>query len=95
MSTFLGEDRLNSLTLTAETNKVLQSKWRTNFGAEIGLLEIVFLRAGFLEKEGNISGMTYGGGIRIGNYRFDYANVPSSKMIGYERIDKISLIFSF
>lgn len=44
----------------------------------------------YLNKEGNVSGITYGGEIKINNYQFDYVNVPLSQTIGYERANGFS-----
>jgi len=84
-----------SLTLSCDNNKILNSKWYTNIGIEYAFGESLFLRSGYLQKEGNIEGITYGAGIRIKNYQIDYANVPASEMIGQRRANKISLVVSF
>ncbi|HCJ66027.1 MAG TPA: hypothetical protein DHV62_01545, partial [Elusimicrobia bacterium] len=78
-----------------DLNKTLDAKWRKNIGIEYSLEGIIFLRAGYLEKTGNILGLTYGLGIKIGNYQLDYANIPASEMIGYNRTNKFSFLIRF
>lgn len=87
--------RGNHLVITLDENKVLDDRWRTSVGSEIAFLETIFLRFGFYEKQGNVTGTTYGLGIKFKNYGFDFTNVPVSQMIGYERTNKFSLVFNF
>ncbi len=88
-------NRLDGLTFSLDLNKTLEAKWRKNIGIEYSLERIIFLRTGYLEKTGNILGLTYGLGIKIGNYQLDYANVPASEMIGYTRTNKVSFLVQF
>ncbi len=85
----------NYFILSLDENKVLSDKWRLNIGSEVAFFELVFVRFGYYEKEGNVAGTTYGVGVKFKNYEFDFTNIPISTMIGYERSNKISLTFSF
>ncbi len=85
----------DKLIFSLDLNKMLADEWGKNIGIEYTLEKIIFLRAGYLEKTGNVQGLTYGWGIKIGNYQIDYANVPASEMIGYTRTNKISFLAQF
>ncbi len=85
----------NYLIFTLDENKVLNDRWRTSVGSEIAFFKTIFLRFGFYEKQGNVTGTTYGLGMKFKNYGFDFTNVPVSQMIGYERTNKISFILNF
>jgi len=81
--------------IAGDINKVLDDQWRINIGGEHKFKETIFLRFGYYEKAGNVRGATYGMGIKLKNYQFDWANVPASEMIGYTRDNKISIIVHF
>lgn len=81
--------------ITSDINKVLDDRWRIHIGGEHKFKDTIFLRFGYYEKAGNVRGATYGMGIKLKNYQFDWANVPASEMIGYTRDNKISLIIHF
>lgn len=85
----------DSLIFALDMHKILDDKWRPNIGVEFKLREILFLRTGYYEKEGSIEGLTYGVGVKIKNFQIDWANVPVSEMIGYERSNKISIATRF
>lgn len=85
----------DGLIFSVDLNKTLNDQWRKNIGIEYSLERVILLRAGYLEKTGNIQGLTYGLGIKISNYRLDYANLPASEMIGYTRTNKISFLIQF
>jgi hypothetical protein len=84
-----------SLLLATDLSRILDGGWHPGFGAELDLNRIVSLRTGFYQKEGNISGSTYGLGVSVNNFRIDYSNVPASEMVGYTRNNKVSVTVQF
>ena len=85
----------DSWVVTSDINKLLDDQWRINVGAELKFNDTIFVRFGYYEKAGNWKGETYGMGIKLKNYQFDWANVPAGEMIGYTRDNKISIIIHF
>jgi len=85
----------DSWVITSDISKILDDKWRINIGAEHKFKDTIFIRLGYYEKAGNLKGLTYGMGIKIKNYQFDWANVPASEMVGYTRDNKVSIIVHF
>ncbi len=81
--------------IAGDINKILNDRWRVHIGGEHKLKDTIFLRFGYYEKDGNVRGATYGMGIKLKNYQFDWANVPAGEMIGYTRDNKISVIVHF
>ncbi len=82
----------DSLVITGDIDKILDDHWRPHIGGEIKFKDTVFARFGYYEKAGNLRGETYGIGIKIKNYQFDWANVPAGEMVGYKRDNKVSII---
>ena len=67
-----------------------------NGGVEWAFSQFLALRAGYIyDPDGDIMGMTYGGGLTITSVGliFDYATVPKAKDIGRE--DKFSMSVRF
>ncbi|MCK4547948.1 MAG: PorV/PorQ family protein [Candidatus Eisenbacteria sp.] len=67
-----------------------------NGGVEWGFSKFLALRAGYIhDPDGDIEGMTYGGGLHISSVGLtvDYATVPKAKDIGRE--DKFSITVGF
>lgn len=91
----LKPNRENRIILVSELNKILNEKLGIGCGVEYKLKEPVCGRIGYLKKEGNIKGLTYGLGIEIKYFQLDYSNIPAGEMIGYERNNRISLIIRF
>jgi len=85
----------DSIIFALDMNKILDDSWRSCLGVEYKLKEMICLRTGYYKKEGNIEGLTYGMGFKIKNFRIDWTNVPVTKMIGYERSNKISITARF
>ncbi|MBA7473884.1 hypothetical protein ES707_09229 [subsurface metagenome] len=85
----------DSWVITSDINKVLDDQWRINVGGELKFNDTIFIRFGYYEKTENIKGETYGIGIKLKNYQFDWANVPAGEMIGYTRDNKVSIIIHF
>ena len=85
----------DSWVIATDINKVLDDQWRIHIGGEHKFKDNIFIRFGYYEKAGNVKGATYGIGIKLKNYQFDWANVPSGEMIGYSRDNKISIIIHF
>jgi len=85
----------DSWVIASEIDKILDDQWRIRIGAEHKFKDTIFIRAGYYEKAGNVRGETYGIGIKLKNYQFDWANVPSGEMVGYTRDNKISIIVHF
>jgi hypothetical protein len=81
--------------ITSDINKVLDDQWHIHIGGEHKFKDNIFIRFGYYEKAGNVKGVTYGMGIKLKNYQFDWANVPAGEMIGYTRDNKISIIIHF
>lgn len=81
--------------IAGDINKILNDRWRIHIGGEHKFKDTIFLRFGYYEKDGNVRGATYGMGIKLKNYQFDWANVPAGEMIGYTRDNKISVIVHF
>lgn len=81
--------------IASDINKVLDDQWRIHIGGEHKFKDTILIRAGYYEKAGNVRGVTYGMGIKLKNYQFDWANVPSSEMVGYTRDNKVSIIIHF
>lgn len=81
--------------IAGDINKILDDRWRIHIGGEHKLKDTLFLRFGYYEKDGNVRGATYGMGIKLKNYQFDWANVPAGQMIGYTRDNKISVVVHF
>ncbi len=89
---------VHSITISADINKVLvgiTNDVRTkgmgyvvdeafkHVGIEYGLMDIVFVRAGyFLDKEGKREGPTFGGGLKFKSFKFDIAD--DSKIYDFE-----------
>jgi len=85
----------DSWVIATDINKVLDDQWRIHIGGEHKFKDNIFIRFGYYEKAGNVKGATYGIGIKLKNYQFDWANVPASEMIGYTRDNKVSIIIHF
>jgi len=85
----------DSWVITSDINKVLDDRWRIHIGGEHKFKDTILIRVGYYEKAGNVRGETYGIGIKLKNYQFDWANVPSGEMVGYTRDNKISIIIHF
>jgi len=85
----------DSWIITSDINKLLDDQWRIHIGGEHKFKDNIFIRFGYYEKAGNVKGVTYGMGIKLKNYQFDWANVPAGEMIGYTRDNKISIIIHF
>ncbi|MDD5687702.1 MAG: PorV/PorQ family protein [Elusimicrobia bacterium] len=85
----------NAIIVLSEVNKILDEKLGFGFGTEYKLREPVFIRFGYLTKEGNIKGITYGFGINVKGFQLDYSNVPVSELVGWTRDNRISLIVRF
>jgi long-subunit fatty acid transport protein len=66
-----------------------------NIGGEFRLLNTLFARLGYFDKDGGVKGQTYGVGFRIKNLRLDFANIPASEMKGADRTTRISLAMRF
>jgi hypothetical protein len=88
------DDRI-TLILASDLHRILDGGWYSGFGLEAGLGKTVFLRTGYSRKEGNIEGISYGIGIKRGNFRVDYSNVPASELVGYTRNNKLELHIQF
>ncbi|HAW50527.1 TPA: hypothetical protein DCX16_06235 [bacterium] len=76
-----GSYRIEELILTGAISHHLISKSKPEFriGAEFWYLKILCLRAGYYSLEGELSGATLGGGIRITNWlQADFAQVPAT-----------------
>jgi len=83
------------LTLVCDINKLLSERLYFGTGIETKFRKTIAVRAGYLTKEGNIKGVTYGFGLEFKNYQIDYSNVPASEMIGFERDNRFSFIIRF
>lgn len=88
-------DNNASVVLIGDIRKVLDGNWFGGCGAEINFKDFIFLRTGYYQKEANISGITYGFGVKVTNFQIDYSNIPSTEMVGYTRNNKISVIVQF
>jgi hypothetical protein len=88
-------NRSARLLCAADVHRILDGSWYAGGGAEINLLDTVFLRTGYYQKEGNIQGNTYGFGFKFRNFQVDYSNIPSSEMVGYNRNSKFTVIVQF
>ncbi|OGS02551.1 MAG: hypothetical protein A2204_04735 [Elusimicrobia bacterium RIFOXYA1_FULL_47_7] len=76
-------------------HRILDNSWHTGAGVEINIRNEFFLRTGFYEKDGSISGNTFGFGFMVNQFRFDYSSIPVSEMTGYNRNNKFSLSVFF
>lgn len=84
-----------TLTVTGDMFRILGGDWNFGGGCEMCAYKMLFIRAGYYTKEGNISGNTYGAGFRFRNFQVDFSNVPASEMIGYTRSNMVSLSVLF
>ena len=57
-----------------------------NFGTEYWYHDLLALRLGYLNQEGNVKGFTQGIGIRYRGYEIDFANVPWGELGSVQRI---------
>jgi len=57
-----------------------------SLGTEYWFRGLIALRLGYLDKEGNVKGMTQGIGIRYRDYGLDFANVPWGELGHVQRI---------
>ncbi|HLD28793.1 MAG TPA: hypothetical protein VJC03_00510, partial [bacterium] len=85
----------DSFLLALEISRILSGEWQTGAGIEYSLQKLFFVRTGYFVKEGRLEGLTYGVGARIKAFRIDWANVPSSELIGFERSSRISFSVGF
>ena len=70
---------LNYIALFAAGNFYPDRKTSASAGAEINIVNVVFLRAGYKyipEKNGEFPGFTFGAGFKIRGLGFDYAFIP-------------------
>ncbi|MBN1823748.1 MAG: PorV/PorQ family protein [Endomicrobiales bacterium] len=84
-----------AFTVGGDTYKILDGKWNYGGGFELDFHKMLFFRAGYYQKEGNISGNTYGVGFKFKDFNVDYSNVPASEIVGYTRSNKVSLTVRF
>ena len=63
-----------------------------SIGTEYWFRGLIALRLGYLNKEGNVKGMTQGIGIRYRDYGLDFANVPWGEL---GHVQRISLTIKF
>jgi len=82
----------HSWAIASDANKILDDQWRIHIGGEYKFKDTVFARFGYYDKAGNVRGETYGIGIKLKNYEFDWANVPAGEMVGYTRDNRVSII---
>ena len=85
---------LKSLTLSAEMRRnILEKRTVLSGGLEAALLKALYLRAGYsrditnkgVENTDNIKGLSLGFGIRLGQYRIDYAYLSQGELGGNQR----------
>lgn len=88
-------DKNFNMTAACDIHRIIDGSWNTGAGLEISHRDALFIRAGYSQKEGNITGNTYGVGFKTGKLRIDYSNVPASEMVGYTRNNKVSLVIMF
>ncbi|TKJ44926.1 hypothetical protein CEE35_05920 [Candidatus Aerophobetes bacterium Ae_b3b] len=57
-----------------------------SLGTEYWYRGLIALRLGYLNKEGNVKGMTQGIGISYRGYQLDFANIPWGELGNVQRI---------
>ncbi len=80
---------------SAELARPRGSGWEPGVGAELRYTENLYLRGGYYDREGNISGVTYGAGFQYNILSIDWANLPAGEMLGATRENRFSVVVSF
>jgi len=84
----LSDDSFHSLILAFDIDKPTTSNTSVylNLGTEYWYRDIIALRLGYLNQQGNVKGFTQGIGIRYREYQVDFANVPWGELGSVQRI---------